>query len=378
MGGKLSPIIIVVLLVLVIVIAIVVYGVVTGTGGFTNNSNSNTQQSENTVATPVLSLKKKDIDEDSEEKNLNSVTITVTATTEDKDGIAEITLPDKTTVKGDTATFEATENKKYSFSATGVNGEVGTGTIEVTEIAEISASNPYVPTGFTVINEDVDKGFVIQDEAGNQYVWVPVESGKLTREMVLNGKYEESSTSATSLVNSVAKYYGFYIARFETSEYDIDGESVAASMSGKIPWTNITYLDAVNYANDSATKFEYEDGCSTALMNSYAWDTVLKWIDINYENYSQNTNYGNYDYTVYPTGTTESDTVNNICDLAGNVREWTTEIYKDSASQSNDNIKQRVIRGGSANLSRTPSSHIGYAENTSDTYWGFRMILYKQ
>ena len=260
MGGKLSPIIIVVLLVLVIVIAIVVYGVVTGTGGFTNNSNSNTQQSENTVATPVLSLKKKDIDENSEEKNLNSVTITVTATTEDKDGIAEITLPDKTTVKGDTATFEATENKKYSFSATGVNGEVGTGTIEVTEIAEISASNPYVPTGFTVINEDVDKGFVIQDEAGNQYVWVPVESGKLTREMVLNGKYEESSTSATSLVNSVAKYYGFYIARFETSEYDIDGESVAASMSGKIPWTNITYLDAVNYANDSATKFEYEDG----------------------------------------------------------------------------------------------------------------------
>ena len=102
-------------------------------------------------------------------------------------------------------------------------------------------------------------------------------------------------------------------------------------------------------------------------------------------NFSSNTNYGNYSGTIYPTGYTESDNVKNICDLAGNVREWTTEIYKGtttgSSSSSSKNkqndIIQRVVRGGGANLSRTPASHIYYPENLADNYWGFRVILYK-
>ena len=151
---------------------------------------------------------------------------------------------------------------------------------------------------------------------------------------MLNGDYEETSTSATELVNSVAKYYGFYIARFEASEYEVDGEKVAASMAGKNPWTNITYLEALEYSNKSAEKFKYED-CYTTLLNSYA----------------------------------------------GNIKEWTTEIYKKPVEKDpkskDDNVKYRVVRGGSANLSRTPSSYIGYPENTSDNYWGFRLVLYK-
>ena len=194
---------------------------------------------------------------------------------------------------------------------------------------------------------------------------------------MLDGKFEDSASSATALVNSVAKYYGFYVGRFEASQYNMDGDVAAASMAGKVPWTNITYLDAFNYATESAEKFGYED-CFTALINSYAWDTVLDWIDKTHSNYSKNTDNGNYDGTVLPTGTTEKDTVNYICDLAGNVREWTTEIYKDSSNNNTGGVKQRVIRGGSANLRRTPSSHIGYPENTSETYWGFRLILYKQ
>lgn len=377
MGGKLSPVIIVVLLVVVVVIAVVVFGIATGTGGFVE------PQDEGDVSTselikPVLTLNK-----EVEGEKVNSVKIIANATTEDENGIAEIVLPDKSTVKGDYATFEATENKKYSFTVNAVNGESETLSIEVTEIAEISATNPYVPNGFSVINENVDEGFVIADEEGNQYVWVPVESGRLTRGTMLNGSYEESSSSATALVNSVAKYYGFYIGRFEASQYNINGDTVAASMAGKVPWTNITYLDAYNYAGEAAEKFGYED-CFTALVNSYAWDTTLEWIDKTYQNYSTSTNYGNYDGTVLPTGTTELDTANYICDLAGNVREWTTEIFKDSSTSSssskseNSTVRQRVIRGGSANLSRTPSSHIGYYENTSETYWGFRLILYKQ
>lgn len=371
MGGKLSPVIIVALLVVVVVIAILIFGIVTGKGGITEPQ-PGTKVSDEEAVKPVLTLNK-----ESEEENVNSVKIVANASTEDENGITEIVLPDKSTVKGDYATFEATENKKYSFTVNAANGESTTVSIDVTEIAEISATNPYVPAGFSVINDKVDEGFVISDESGNQYVWVPVESGRLTRSTLLDGKFEESSSSATSLVNSVAKYYGFYIGRFEASQYNLDGESVAASMAGKVPWTNITYTDAFNYASESAEKFGYED-CFTALTNSYAWDTTLEWLDKTYENYSTSTNYGNYNGTVLPTGTTEVDTINYICDLAGNVREWTTEIYKEADASKTSNVKQRVIRGGSASLSRTPSSHIGYFENTTDTYWGFRLILYKQ
>ena len=50
---------------------------------------------------------------------------------------------------------------------------------------------------------------------------------------------------------------------------------------------------------------------------------------------------------------------------------------KITKSLNKDNIIQRVVRGGSANLKRTPISHNPYPENISDNYWGFRLIVYK-
>lgn len=279
------------------------------------------------------------------------------------------------------------ENGKYKFTANCVNGETDNLSIEVTEIPEISSNNPYIPEGFNPVDEDasVEDGFVIEDKDGNQYVWIPVESGKLTRNTMLSINYEESNSTASALVNSVAKYYGFYMARFEASQFEKDGEIVAASMQGKVPWTNITFQDAMENANKSAEIFGYEN-CHTALINSYAWDTVLAWIDGETDNYSSSTTFGNYDGTIFPTGVTEKDEMKHIFDLAGNVREWTTEIYKtsedtSSSSRRNDsedeNLIYRVIRGGAASLCRPPSSHQYYSENTSDNYWGFRMVLYK-
>jgi formylglycine-generating enzyme required for sulfatase activity len=202
---------------------------------------------------------------------------------------------------------------------------------------------------------------------------------------MLNSNYQESNT-ASELVNSVAKYYGFYIARFEASSYEVNGKKVATSLSGRIPWTNVTFIEANQAANDMSVAFNYEDGIKTAIANSYAIDTTLEWINESVENYSTNTSYGNYSGTILPTGQTKSDIVNNICDLAGNVREWTTEIDK-SATNSTSNkktettdansITKRIVRGGSANLSRTASARTGNSENLSDEYWGFRVVLYK-
>lgn len=375
MGGKLSPLIIIILLGVLIGVGSLIFKTV-----FTDSDTptNKTAIDEVTLEEPIMTLSKEINEEDD-----GIVIITVNASTESGEEISEIILPDGSSVTGNTARYTVEENGTYEFEAITLSGGTAKEKVVVSEIAEISATNPYVPEGFTVIADNVEEGYVIQDTYGNQYVWIPVPTGKLTRETMLNADYAESSNTASELVNSVGRYYGFYIGRFEASQYEMDGQVAAASMSGKIPWTNVTYLNAATHAENSGTIFGYTD-CRTALLNSYAWDTAITWIDETVINYSSNVNYGNYSGTIYPTGATETDYVKNICDLAGNVREWTTEIYKGTTASSSknnnkktENVIQRVVRGGSANLSRTPISHIYYPENTSDNYWGFRTILYK-
>lgn len=376
MGGKASPLIIILLLIVLVGVGGLIFKTLTNDSSTSNKNNIDIETYEEI---PVITLNK-EVDPENDTK----VIITVYASTETEGGVEQLILPDGNSVFADTATYDVEENGTYEFKAISYSGGESSETIEVTEIVESSATNPYIPEEFTVVNDNIDEGFVIEDKYGNQYVWIPVENGKLTRNTMLSTDYVETGSTASELVNSVAKYYGFYIGRFEASQYEVDGLVAAASMAGKIPWTNVSYLNAVNHAENADDVFGYKN-CKTALLNSYAWDTTLAWIDSTVTNYSSNVNYGNYSGTIYPTGYTESDNVKNICDIAGNVREWTTEIYKSNktnkSSKKNknntDKIIQRVVRGGSANLSKTPASHIYYPENTSDNYWGFRTILYK-
>ena len=380
---KISPIIIAILIVIIIVIA--GFGVKL----LTDQKSPEPQLEPKNVSeiVPILEL-----NSNTNEENQTNVTITAKAKTEDESGIASLTLPDGTITYSDTATYETDKNGSYTFKAKGNNGQISSLTIEVTNIREISSQTPYIPTGFSHVEGEVETGYVIEDKFGNQFVWIPVANAKLIRNTMLDNDYEDSGSA---LVNSVAQNYGFYMARYEASSYEINGEKVASSMADKTPWTHITYVDAANAASKAASVFEYED-CQTALVNSHAWDTALSWIDQTTQNYSTNTRYGNYSGEIRNTGTTSTDQKNNLCDLAGNVREWTTEIYKEkkktttnTSKNKNKNknatnqetvaetVSYRVIRGGSANLNRTASSHTGYKENTENEYWGFRMILYK-
>lgn len=380
-GFRISPVVIIVLLVVLVAIGALIINVLTG------GKTSILEKEENSEQSPKIeaSLNTKDPDQD-------SVIISVVASTEDKDGIESITLPNGTTVNGSSKEYTVTENGSYEFVATGVNGKKMSTKVKVSNIKEISADSPYIPEGFEYVGGEVEEGYVISDQSGNQFVWIPVPTGILTRNTMLNSDFEESNSTSSELVNSVAKYYGFYIARFEASSYENGSTKAATSMVGKIPWTNVSYVDAYQASLDMAKAFNYPDGVKTAILNSYAWDTALEWINKTTENYSTSTSFGNYSGTILPTGQTESDIVNNICDLAGNVREWTTEIDKavEVASNTSKNknkntvvaadenaATKRVIRGGSANLSRTAGAHTGYSESISDGYWGFRVILYK-
>jgi len=366
MGKKILTILVIIVLIAVLgVIGYIIFNMLT--------TNTTTESNE-----PVVQIIKPQIVLTQEEPENGEVIINVTTSTEDAEGIKEIKLPDGSKVISDTAKYSVDKNDVYEFSVIANNGQSASAKITVESIEEKTAQKPYVPNGFNVISDNVDEGFVIEDSYGNQYVWVPVQGGKMTRTTIFDTSYEENNSSATALVNSVAQNYGFYIGRFEASEFEVNGRKVAASMSGKIPWTNISCLDAIDYSNSVAQAYGYED-CTTSLISSQAWDTVLNWIDSKYENYSSSIEYGNYEGgLVNPTGTTERDIAFQICDLAGNVSEWTTEIYKKGAvSSENQNAISRVIRGGAANLGRTPASRRGYSEEMTDLYWGFRIVLFK-
>ncbi len=376
MGGKFSPLIIGILLLIVIAIGALFINIFV-----LNKPEKPVDEQMEVSEKPIIELTK-EVDENDKDK----VSIKVNATTEDGSSIKQIILPDGTTIMGSSTTFEVTENGDYEFLVYTEKGISNKETINISELEERSSTNPYVPEGFSVVGGVPDSGYVIEDQHGNQYVWVPVENGKLTRTRMLDTEYEETSEAATALVNSVAKYYGFYIARFEASQYEIDGKTVPASMPGKTPWTNITCQDAIKNCVESAVAFGYE-GYNTSLISSYAWDTTLEWINTKVEDYSSKTNYGNYTETIYPTGYTTEDNINNICDLAGNVREWTTEIYKYTTEEKNTKSSKnnkdvgtyiyRIVRGGCANLTRPPMAYTAYAEDTDGEYWGFRMVLYK-
>ena len=320
----------------------------------------------------------------SEKKDLESVEIEVKAYTEDSEGIASIVLPNGQSVFVTEYTYPVNTNGTYSFSAVGKNGMIAQQSIEVSNIKIVSAKDPYIPNGFHHIDgSTIDSGFVIEDEAGNQFVWVPVEDGQLLRNTT-DTIYKEESNSASGLINSAARYYGFYIARFESSLYEIgDGGFVAASLPNATPWTNIKFKDAEDACIAMSTVFRYGDNYDTQLINSYAWDTTLAWLNKRVKNYSTSLNYGNYTGTVRNTGQTETDIINNICDMSGNIREWTTETNTEGkGTKKVDNksvpIINKVVRGGSASLNKSATSRTGYDQELTDDNWGFRAILYKK
>jgi len=387
MGGKLSPIIIVVLVLVVIAVGALIFQVYTTGSVSGDNGKQPGGNTENVDTKPLIKISK----EYEEGSVVSEVTLVVTATTEDEGGIKEIIKLGKESVKAQgneksfTIEHKVTENGTYQFTAYNSKGESAELSIEVTEITESSADNPYIPEGFSFVEGTVEEGYVITDQYGNEFVWIPVETGIPIRFMNQNMEidYIENNNKAKELVNSVGKYKGFYFGRYEASEYvNNDGVRAAGTMANKVPLTNINYQDAYEAASNAKTVFEYDD-VETALMNSYAWDTALQWIDKDYEDYSTTYSYGNYSGTIYPTGQFETDRVKNIFDIAGNVREWTTEEYKEtvtkkSKKETTDNSTQRVVRGGSASLSRTPQSHIAYPETNTELYRGFRVVMYKK
>ena len=256
-------------------------------------------------------------------------------------------------------------------------------------IASVEDGVP-IPKGFTYKEGTKDTGLVIQDEKGNEFVWVPATESTYRKDTSFPG---EAPTGDDTLPNGitdetadVVKYGGFYIGRYEAgvpeNQTAIDGKSsstsnvkgVPVSKKDAIVWTNIDYTNSKANAENMISN-EY---VQTGLLTGKAWDTVCHWIKSDDELKDSRT-YGNYYNSLAPAkensgikrtaGFNENWKVKNIYDLAGNVGEWTSEAY-DSYF---------IVRGGSYDDggSGDPVSYRSYDDgsNTLD-FTGFRLRLY--
>ena len=261
-----------------------------------------------------------------------------------------------------------------------------------------------IPKGFKMSNkkeeQSIANGLVIQDETGNEYVWVPVEDGALDR---TNWNLETGEPTGTisseltealpgDLVNSITINKGFYIGRYEagrsTETTSSDAISEILTKKGEYPYFGVTYDDATNEVKKMYTdKTKY--GVEATLQYGAMWDETLKFVKDETHSVTNSGTWGNYwDQTftfdggsyltswseklsnnnkssvgLLTTGATERNKAKNIYDLAGNTMEWTKEKYNET---------ECVFRGGwytGANVCKAAARFDGN-ENESATYRG--------
>ena len=287
-----------------------------------------------------------------------------------------------------------------------------------TEIVDEKGNKIVIPAGFKVTGDatTVDKGIVIEDAtvdkdgkptatAGSQFVWVPV--GKITKEdgtkteiklnrytfasdgtpteknnEVINSYFSETeskgNTVAKNIVNftnSVKANGGYYIGRYEART------TTARTASGNA-LTQITEkgTDQVyNYvtqkqAAEQAQGMYTSNNFTSDLMNSYAWDTAITFIQkcTDKPNYANQTSLNK---SLSQTGTT-NDNPCNIFDMASNVWEWTTETSSRISSATLSEAPC-AYRGGLYGNSRYYTSYRGDTGlSDSSNIIGFRPLLY--
>ena len=327
-----------------------------------------------------------------------------------------------------------------------------------------------LPGGFKIAadsGDTVEKGVVIEDKDGNQFVWIPVSninndgSNKIikndgTEVEITLGRYTFATTTpgtptlvqkgseyaavtaanvADKTVNTdylIESYYyelsdknrlsnekddatstnttakdleafitktnankGFYIARYEASYgsgYNSSGTTTAENYGNAKPLSKVStaYSDeSMNYdagtlwnfitqpqaAMVSKNMYSGNNYVESDLVNSYAWDTAIVYIqemgNTNYANANRDTT-GNK--SLKNTGET-GDKVCNIFDIAANLREWTTE-YSTYVYDSY-NSSHCTIRGGNCSVSDYYTGNRVYDHTTSGYYSAsFRPLLY--
>ena len=274
----------------------------------------------------------------------------------------------------------------------------------------------------------VQDGIVIENGTdGNQFVWVPVGTiknknnttstitlgryssftatngiytpaqvasvEKCTQTVTIGGNFQELSTSregnsaedstaqnATArnlkeFISTTLSNGGYYIARFEASG---TASKITSKYNQKV-LVDITQPNAAKLAREmyEEVKENNELVYASDLVNSYAWDTAIVFI----QTYSVKTDYASHNESnttkAFTATGKNNDKYCNIFDMSGNASEWTTEYSTDSYII---NFPPCVIRGGCYNPANGSghytSSRSGSNPTSSYSNTGLRPLLY--
>lgn len=239
-------------------------------------------------------------------------------------------------------------------------------------ISSISTyDNPKVPNGFKKVETETasweddengkpkgwNNGLVIEDELGNQFVWVPVKNMDFGNFKDEAERLDDEETAEE--IAQIEKYSGFYIARFEAgvsqnmqsqleniSSSTNNIEDIPVSKKGARPWNFIS----LNKAKTNATQMYHTDEVTSDLMTTRQWLRMINWIEQSGYDFNDMRKLGNFADSFFnfsglysedrgityiekdtakgknyilATGINESAKTNNIYDLFGNLMEFT-------------------------------------------------------
>ena len=334
-------------------------------------------------------------------------------------------VPVETQITSETKLKAKEEYGKYEMKISDI--DVGEITYETsyTIFKDVNGEQVPIPEGYIVSeNSDeniVNKGLVISDSRGNEYVWISCtvdsssnklqykrtewgvekdgtdNSRAIKDELTLkdidvtysktdtdNGINEEISKEIVAQINaekeSIKKYGGYYIGRYEVGK----DNKTAVIKAEQEPYVNIKWSKAYELAKGIGGG----EGATTYLCSSYSWDTAI--------NFIQNTTGKNYATSIIgfngnwksqevkdssgkvikPVNTAQrlntglTTALCNIYDMGGNVGEFTTELNPGTSETV-------VLRGGSYDHGTSPA---GYRWDTpsgdANSRYGFRATLF--
>ena len=207
--------------------------------------------------------------------------------------------------------------------------------------------------------------------------------------MTMHDLLLEMQKDFNNMINSVKKYGGFYIGRYETGNLSQD---IAVVQKGN---TDINYQTWYTMYKKCKKLKGANKQVETGMIWGSQWDRTLMWL-VESKNKSiaeicnDSTSWGNYANATFtytntsggtstksqnsgtriPTGSADYTKANNIYDLAGNVLDWTLEANLTWS---------RGSRGGIYNYSGSysPASYRGNGDPyDSDTGYGCRGVLW--
>ena len=182
------------------------------------------------------------------------------------------------------------------------------------------------------------------------------------------------------MAESVKKYGGFYVGRYEASLSTATPTSAGTSgtmqsKSGVIPTAaNNSYTNIWYGLYEKAKGYTVsENSVQSSMIWGSQYDAMLNWVKSSGSSDISkitDTTIGNHNGSgVVTTGnsTYNNDSINKIRDLGGNLSEWTLEALSNYG---------RVYRGGGYSSSKSPRYRDGSSPNGTGAYCGTRLTLY--